>query len=106
MWEAIQMVIFSIRKSDWVSTVVMLYCSQETQNLKTGSTDVKTVVKDFNGQPMFYFADNGPGHGVILCSCASQSSGTISRQFCQGTQIVWFKSNLLEPGVVYTSITE
>ena len=20
--------------------------------------------KDFNGQPMFYFADNGPGHGV------------------------------------------
>ena len=35
-----------------------------TKSEETGSTDAKTVVKDFNGQPMFYFADNGPGHGV------------------------------------------
>ncbi|MFR3959937.1 MAG: hypothetical protein ACLTZB_01685 [Streptococcus salivarius] len=38
--------------------------SELTKSEETGSTDGKTVVKDFNGQPMFYFADNGPGHGV------------------------------------------
>ena len=43
---------------------VVITKSGLTKSEETGSTDGKTVIKDFNGQPMFYFADNGPGHGV------------------------------------------
>ena len=65
--EAIRNGDFSSIEGDWVSDsghVVTITKSGLTKSEETGSTDGKTVIKDFKGQPMFYFADNSPGHGV------------------------------------------
>ena len=83
--EAIRKGDFSSIEGDWVSDsghVVTITKSGLTKSEETGSTDGKTVIKDFNGQPMFYFADNGPGHGVSPFVPVPEFSG---------------------PGVVYTS---
>ena len=101
---------FSSIEGDWVSDgghVVTITKSGLTKSEETGSTDGKTVVKDFNGQPMFYFADNGPGHGsILLCLCQPIKQHRL-RTILSKTQIVWFKfQSLLGQGWFTRLITE
>ena len=74
MWKPFEMVCdFQASSGDWVSDGghVRPSPSQGSQNRKTGSTaDGKTVVKDFNGQPMFlFFATMVQGWSILLCLC-------------------------------------
>jgi len=90
---------FSSIEGDWVSDgghVVTI--------TKTGSTDGKTVVKDFNGQPMFYFADNGPGHGVnpFVPVPANQAAPSPDNSVKDTDRLVQIPESA-GPGVVYTS---
>lgn len=105
--EAIRKGDFSSIEGDWVSDsghVVTITKSGLTKSEETGSTDGKTVIKDFNGQPMFYFADNGPGHGVspfvpVLANQAAPSPDNSVQDRDRLVQIPEFSG----PGVVYTS---
>lgn len=98
---------FSSIEGDWVSDsghVVTITKSGLTKSEETGSTDGKTVIKDFNGQPMFYFADNGPGHGVspfvpVPANQAAPSPDNSVQDRDRLVQIPEFSG----PGVVYTS---
>ena len=98
---------FSSIEGDWVSDsghVVTITKSGLTKSEETGSTDGKTVIKDFNGQPMFYFADNGPGHGVspfvpVPANQAAPSPDNSVQDRDRLFQIPEFSG----PGVVYTS---
>lgn len=105
--EAIRKGDFSSIEGDWVSDsghVVTITKSGLTKSEETGSTDGKTVIKDFNGQPMFYFADNGPGHGVspfvpVPANQAAPSPDNSVQDRDRLVQIPEFSG----PGVVYTS---
>ena len=105
--EAIRKGDFSSIEGDWVSDsghVVTITKSGLTKSEETGSTDGKTVIKDFNGQPMFYFADNGPGHGVspfvpVPANQAAPSPDNSVKDRDRLVQIPEFSG----PGVVYTS---
>ena len=105
--EAIRKGDFSSIEGDWVSDsghVVTITKSGLTKSEETGSTDGKTVIKDFNGQPMFYFADNGPGHGVspfvpVPANQAAHSPDNSVQDRDRLVQIPEFSG----PGVVYTS---
>ena len=105
--EAIRKGDFSTIEGDWVSDsghVVTITKSGLTKSEETGSTDGKTVIKDFNGQPMFYFADNGPGHGVspfvpVPANQAAPSPDNSVQDRDRLVQIPEFSG----PGVVYTS---
>ena len=98
---------FSSIEGDWVSDsghVVTITKSGLTKSEETGSTDGKTVIKDFNGQPMFYFADNGPGHGVspfvpVPANQAAPSPDNSVQDRDRLVQIPEFSGQ----GVVYTS---
>ena len=104
--EAIRKGDFSSIEGDWVSDsghVVTITKSGLTKSEETGSTDGKTVIKDFNGQPMFYFADNGPGHGVspfvpVPANQAAPSPDNSVQDRDRLVQIPEFSG----PGVVYT----
>ena len=98
---------FSSIEGDWVSDgghVVTITKSGLTKSEETGSTDGKTVVKDFNGQPMFYFADNGPGHGVnpFVPVPANQAAPSPDNSVKDTDRLVQIPE-LAGPGVVYTS---
>lgn len=105
--EAIRKGDFSSIEGDWVSDsghVVTITKSGLTKSEETGSTDGKTVIKDFNGQPMFYFADNGPGHGVspfvpVPANQAAPAPDNSVQDRDRLVQIPEFSG----PGVVYTS---
>lgn len=105
--EAIRKGDFSSIEGDWVSDsghVVTITKSGLTKSEETGSTDGKTLIKDFNGQPMFYFADNGPGHGVspfvpVPANQAAPSPDNSVKDRDRLVQIPEFSG----PGVVYTS---
>ena len=105
--EAIRKGDFSSIEGDWVSDsghVVTITKSGLTKSEETGSTDGKTVIKDFKGQPMFYFADNGPGHGVspfvpVPANQAAPSPDNSVQDRDRLVQIPEFSG----PGVVYTS---
>lgn len=105
--EAIRKGDFSSIEGDWVSDsghVVTITKSGLTKSEETGSTDGKTLIKDFNGQPMFYFADNGPGHGVspfvpVPANQAAPSPDNSVQDRDRLVQIPEFSG----PGVVYTS---
>lgn len=105
--EAIRKGDFSSIEGDWVSDsghVVTITKSGLTKSEETGSTDGKTVIKDFNGQPMFYFADNGPGHGVspfvpVPANQAAPSPDNSVQDRDRLIQIPEFSG----PGAVYTS---
>ena len=105
--EAIRKGDFSSIEGDWVSDsghVVTITKFGLTKSEETGSTDGKTVIKDFNGQPMFYFADNGPGHGVspfvpVPANQAAPSPDNSVQDRDRLVQIPEFSG----PGVVYTS---
>ena len=105
--EAIRKGDFSSIEGDWVSDsghVVTITKSGLTKSEETGSTDGKTVIKDFNGQPMFYFADNGPGHGVspfvpVPANQAAPSPDNSVQDRDRLVQIPEFSG----PGVVYTA---
>jgi putative secreted protein len=98
---------FSSIEGDWVSDgghVVTITKSGLTKSEETGSTDGKTVVKDFNGQPMFYFADNGPGHGVnpFVPVPANQAAPSPDNSVKDTDRLVQIPESA-GPGVVYTS---
>lgn len=105
--EAIRNGDFSSIEGDWVSDgghVVTVTKSGLTKSEETGSTDGKTVVKDFNGQPMFYFADNGPGHGVnpFVPVPANQAAPSPDNSVKDTDRLVQIPESS-GPGVVYTS---
>ena len=105
--EAIRNGDFSSIEGDWVSDgghVVTITKSGLTKSEETGSTDGKTVVKDFNGQPMFYFADNGPGHGVnpFVPVPANQAAPSPDNSVKDTDRLVQIPESS-GPGVVYTS---
>ena len=105
--EAIRNGDFSSIEGDWVSDsghVVTITKSGLTKSEETGSTDGKTVVKDFNGQPMFYFADNRPGHGVnpFVPVPANQATPSPDNSVQDRERLVQIPE-LAGPGVVYTS---
>ena len=85
-------------------TTVTITKSGLTKSEETGSTDGKTVVKDFNGQPMFYFADNGPGHGVnpFVPVPANQAAPSPDNSVKDTDRLVQIPESS-GPGVVYTS---
>ena len=98
---------FSSIEGDWVSDgghVVTITKSGLTKSEETGSTDGKTVVKDFNGQPMFYFADNGPGHGVnpFVPVPANQAAPSPDNSVKDTDRLVQIPESA-GPGVVHTS---
>ena len=105
--EAIRKGDFSSIEGDWVSDsghVVTITKSGLTKSEETGSTDGKTVIRDFKGQPMFYFADNSPGHGVnpfvpVPANQAAPSPDNSVKDTDRLVQIPEFAG----PGVVYTS---
>jgi len=105
--DAIRIGDFSSIEGDWVSDgghVVTITKSGLTKSEETGSTDGKTVVKDFNGQPMFYFADNGPGHGVnpFVPVPANQAAPCPDNSVKDTDRLVQIPESA-GPGVVYTS---
>ena len=108
--EAIRNGDFSSIEGDWVSDsghVVTITKSGLTKSEETGSTDGKTVIKDFKGQPMFYFADNSPGHGVnpFVPVPANQAAPSPDNSVKDTDRLVQIPE-LAGPGVVYTPITE
>lgn len=105
--EAIRNGDFSSIEGDWVSDsghVVTITKSGLTKSEETGSTDGKTVIKDFKGQPMFYFADNSPGHGVnpFVPVPANQAAPSPDNSVKDTDRLVQIPE-LAGPGVVYTS---
>ncbi|MBS7137861.1 MAG: DUF4767 domain-containing protein [Streptococcus sp.] len=105
--EAIRNGDFSSIEGDWVSDgghVVTITKSGLTKSEDTVRTDGKTVVKDFNGQPMFYFADNGPGHGVnpFVPVPANQAAPSPDNSVKDTDRLVQIPESS-GPGVVYTS---
>lgn len=105
--EAIRNSDFSSIEGDWVSDsghVVTITKSGLTKSEETGSTDGKTVIKDFKGQPMFYFADNSPGHGVnpFVPVPANQAAPSPDNSVKDTDRLVQIPE-LAGPGVVYTS---
>lgn len=105
--EAIRNGDFSSIEGDWVSDsghVVTITKSGLTKSEETGSTDGKTVIKDFKGQPMFYFADNSPGHGVnpFVPVTANQAAPSPDNSVKDTDRLVQIPE-LAGPGVVYTS---
>lgn len=105
--EAIRNSDFSSIEGDWVSDsghVVTITKSGLTKSEETGSTDGKTVIKDFKGQPMFYFADNSPGHGVnpFVPVPANQAASSPDNSVKDTDRLVQIPE-LAGPGVVYTS---
>lgn len=105
--EAIRNGDFSSIEGDWVSDgghVVTITKSGLTKSEETGSTDGKTVVKDFNGQPMFYFADNGQGHRVnpFVSVPANQAAPSPDNSVKDTDRLVQIPESA-GPGVVYTS---
>ncbi len=61
-------------------------------------------LKHFNGQPMFYFADNGPVIWGQLCACASQAAP--SPTILSKTQTFGSNSESAGPGWFTRLITE
>ena len=105
--EAIRNSDFSSIEGDWVSDsghVVTITKSGLTKSEETGSTDGKTVIKDFKGQPMFYFADNSAGHGVnpFVPVPANQAAPSPDNSVKDTDRLVQIPE-LAGPGVVYTS---
>ena len=73
-----------------------------TKSEETGSTDGKTVVKDFNSQPMFILRTMDQGMGSILfVPVPANQAAPVSGQFCQrhrsfgsNSRVCWARGGL------------